>query len=189
MLLYVWCDRRPTCRKALWWLIYCFAWSKLSKRTDTSDLREILIRLILSTRLSLISLFTPSLDRFFVHSLFFTYFVFTILLRTLQTIQFSIDQSSSAKLIAMEQPSATYQAPQQMTAEKNGLSPMGSDMNLKSHQHGSRYGNKWLFGFFDCCSPLPTCCLATWCPCILFGKTYAREHGESDTSGCNWMVS
>lgn len=74
-------------------------------------------------------------------------------------------------------------------AEKSGPTPMGSQNNLQAHQHGSKYGSKWIFGFWDCCSPCSTCCLGFWCPCFLFGKTYAREHGEGETSGCSWMVS
>ncbi|KAI1616702.1 PLAC8 family-domain-containing protein [Exophiala viscosa] len=44
---------------------------------------------------------------------------------------------------------------------------------------------RWTFGLFDCCSPVDTCCLGCWCPCILYGKTYAREHGDPDASGVN----
>jgi len=44
---------------------------------------------------------------------------------------------------------------------------------------------KWSFGLCDCCCPVSTCCLATWCPCILYGKTYAREHGDPDSNGVN----
>lgn len=29
---------------------------------------------------------------------------------------------------------------------------------------GSKFGNKWLFGVFDCFSPFGLCCLGTWCP-------------------------
>ncbi|PYH42337.1 PLAC8 family protein [Aspergillus saccharolyticus JOP 1030-1] len=44
---------------------------------------------------------------------------------------------------------------------------------------------EWQNGFWECCSPCKTCCLATWCPCCLFGRTASRlkdpqlkEHGS-----------
>ncbi|KIX03217.1 uncharacterized protein Z518_06769 [Rhinocladiella mackenziei CBS 650.93] len=54
-----------------------------------------------------------------------------------------------------------------------------------AYAHAPGAHGKWTFGLFDCCSPFGTCCMATWCPCILYGKTYAREHGDPDSSGCN----
>lgn len=32
-------------------------------------------------------------------------------------------------------------------------------------------------------------CLATWCPCILYGKTQARRDGNPEASCCNGSVS
>jgi len=45
----------------------------------------------------------------------------------------------------------------------------------------------WNNPLFDCCSPLGTCCLATWCPCVLYGKTSARldKPSKDSPSGCN----
>ena len=31
-------------------------------------------------------------------------------------------------------------------------------------------------------------CLATWCPCILYGKTQARRDGDPETSCCTGSV-
>jgi hypothetical protein len=31
-------------------------------------------------------------------------------------------------------------------------------------------------------------CMAYWCPCVLFGRTYARDHGDPDSSGMNSSV-
>ncbi|KAF8454502.1 hypothetical protein BGX38DRAFT_1089512 [Terfezia claveryi] len=49
---------------------------------------------------------------------------------------------------------------------------------------------QWANGFFSCCSTPGICCLAIWCPCILYGRTHHRlEHGS--TKGyccCNWNV-
>lgn len=130
--------------------------------------------------------FIPSLCPL-THVLTHTHF-----LRTSKNRQLQLDKSTQDILFAMDytqQPTAAYQAPRQMSTEKQGMTPMGSDNNLKTHVHGNNYGSKWLFGFWDCCSPMSTCCLGTWCPCFLYGKTYAREHGEGETSGCSWMVS
>ncbi|KAI9892990.1 MAG: hypothetical protein M1814_000874 [Vezdaea aestivalis] len=33
---------------------------------------------------------------------------------------------------------------------------------------------QWHNDLFDCFSPMGTCCLGCWCPCILYGKTGAR---------------
>lgn len=53
--------------------------------------------------------------------------------------------------------------------------------------HSGSYGNKWTFGLFDCFSPMSTCCLGCWCPCVTFGRTYDRDHGKGETSGVNGM--
>lgn len=87
-----------------------------------------------------------------------------------------------------QQPNAAYHAPEPMTAELQGVGPLGQRSDLKAHNHGNGYGSKWLFGFWDWFSPVSTCCLSCWCPCVLYGKTCARERGEGEKSGCNWMV-
>lgn len=62
----------------------------------------------------------------------------------------------------MEQPQATYQAPQQMSEKPQAQAPV----QAQAHNHPKNgFGNKWLFGLFDCCSPLDTCCLGFWCSC------------------------
>ncbi|KIW12538.1 hypothetical protein PV08_09815 [Exophiala spinifera] len=53
------------------------------------------------------------------------------------------------------------------------------------HTHSAGSHGSWTFGLFDCFSPFGTCCLSCWCPCILYGRTYARDHGDPDASGMN----
>ncbi|KAI9825683.1 MAG: hypothetical protein M1832_001027 [Thelocarpon impressellum] len=52
--------------------------------------------------------------------------------------------------------------------------------------------NDWQNGFWDCFSPSDICCMAYWCPCILFGKTQERIKDPSlanyDTFNPNCMV-
>ncbi|KEF61446.1 uncharacterized protein A1O9_03012 [Exophiala aquamarina CBS 119918] len=55
-----------------------------------------------------------------------------------------------------------------------------------AHAHGAQ--GKWSFGLFDCCSPFGTCCLATWCPCMLYQKNHDLERGDADSSGCGGQV-
>ncbi|KAL6714797.1 hypothetical protein ACLMJK_007057 [Lecanora helva] len=43
----------------------------------------------------------------------------------------------------------------------------------------------WRYGLFDCFSPMNTCCLAYWCPCILFGRTKHAFEGDPNASACN----
>ncbi|KAI5807201.1 PLAC8 family-domain-containing protein [Geopyxis carbonaria] len=46
----------------------------------------------------------------------------------------------------------------------------------------------WSNGLFSCCSPFGTCCMASWCPCILFGKTKYRVRNNGSLEGyscCN----
>ncbi|KAK5084725.1 hypothetical protein LTR05_005803 [Lithohypha guttulata] len=83
------------------------------------------------------------------------------------------------------QPPTTAYQPQQPVSEKP--QPHVHAHAVGQQHSGSKFGNKWLFGLFDCFSPFGTCCLGTWCPCILAGKTYAREHGEGETDGFNMM--
>jgi len=34
---------------------------------------------------------------------------------------------------------------------------------------------KWKDGLFDCCSQCsPSCCMATWCPCVILGQMYQK---------------
>ncbi len=68
----------------------------------------------------------------------------------------------------------------------------------------------WQNSFFECFSPLESCmltallyrgrstdwpwplgCLATWCPCVIYGKSRALQERTSDESpsGCNGSVS
>ncbi|KIW53495.1 hypothetical protein PV05_09064 [Exophiala xenobiotica] len=79
-----------------------------------------------------------------------------------------------------------------MVAEKQSVAgaqayPNGVPSNgaPHPHSHGAGKRGEWSFGLFDCCSPFGTCCLSFWCPCILYGKTHAREHGDPDSSGVN----
>ncbi|KIW37579.1 uncharacterized protein PV06_10225 [Exophiala oligosperma] len=57
----------------------------------------------------------------------------------------------------------------------------------ESHQYSHSAGShgSWTFGLFDCCSPFGTCCMGYWCPCFLYGRTYARDHGDPDASAVN----
>ncbi|KAI9811073.1 MAG: hypothetical protein M1827_005655 [Pycnora praestabilis] len=45
----------------------------------------------------------------------------------------------------------------------------------------------WENSFWDCCAPTNICCMAYWCPCILYGKTHARldDPTLSNYSACN----
>lgn len=88
-----------------------------------------------------------------------------------------------------QRPNTAYQASHQMRNQNVGTTPTSGVNNVQAQVHGNKYGSKWLFGLWDCCSPMSTCCLGCWCPCLLYGKTYAREHGEGETNGCSWMVS
>jgi len=83
----------------------------------------------------------------------------------------------------MKQPNVAYQ-PQLPMSEKP-QPPMPGHSNGKVQ---SKFGPRWTFGMFDCCSPFSTCLLGCCCPCVLFGRTYAREHGEGESSGCGGMV-
>ncbi|KAK5940241.1 hypothetical protein PMZ80_007661 [Knufia obscura] len=86
-----------------------------------------------------------------------------------------------------QQPAEFYRAPQPMSEKPQLVAQTHSHEHGHSHVHGPKFGNKWTFGLFDCFSPLSTCCLSWWCSCFLFGKTYDREHGKGETSGCNGM--
>ncbi|KAF2250060.1 PLAC8-domain-containing protein [Trematosphaeria pertusa] len=47
---------------------------------------------------------------------------------------------------------------------------------------------EWHHSGASCCSPIGTCCLAWWCPCILFGRTRYRTKNNGNMSGhscCN----
>jgi len=55
------------------------------------------------------------------------------------------------------------------------------DMVIKGNRNvmGKPYNGlgerEWSHGMFDCCENNPgTCCLATWCPCIVYGQNKAR---------------
>lgn len=107
------------------------------------------------------------------------------------------------KMAGMQQPDMANQTQQSMS-EKSQL-----PMPVHAHENAQRsyFGRNWTFGLFDCFGPCSTCkqlqtahrgstrglittgCLGCWCPCLLFGKTYAREHGDGETSGCGAMVS
>ncbi|KPI40519.1 Cell number regulator 10 [Cyphellophora attinorum] len=52
-------------------------------------------------------------------------------------------------------------------------------------QAGHSLPAKFQFGLFDCFSPIGTCCLATWCPCVVYGRIKEREEGVRDPSGMN----
>ncbi|KAL5611584.1 uncharacterized protein BROUX77_001740 [Berkeleyomyces rouxiae] len=42
-----------------------------------------------------------------------------------------------------------------------------------------QHKSSWHEGFWSCFSPLGDCCMATWCPCILIGKTATRMRDPS----------
>jgi len=53
---------------------------------------------------------------------------------------------------------------------------------LQHEAHVNQEGHKkdWETGFWSCCSPWRTCCLGTFCPCILYARTqYRLEHSGS----------
>jgi len=86
-------------------------------------------------------------------------------------------------------PAAPYPNSDQAAFYPNGAPaasyPNGASAHHTHHQGPPGAQGEWTFGLCDCCCPFGTCCMATWCPCFLYGKTYAREHGEPDSSGCN----
>ncbi|KAK3938675.1 PLAC8 family-domain-containing protein [Diplogelasinospora grovesii] len=55
---------------------------------------------------------------------------------------------------------------------------MTHDHHIKEHE--------WQDGLCDCCGG-GNCCMGTWCPCILVGKTADRLTGDESSSGCNAM--
>ncbi|KAI5804174.1 PLAC8 family-domain-containing protein [Peziza echinospora] len=58
---------------------------------------------------------------------------------------------------------------------------------IGQHDHSShkRSSPEWENGFCGCCSPCGTCCLGTWCPCILYGRTHYRlEKGSLEGYSC-----
>lgn len=74
-------------------------------------------------------------------------------------------------------------APANMQYQSN---PSNQQLNEK-HNHNHGFGSKWTFSFWDCFSPVDTCCLGCWCPCILYGKTQARNEGDPHASGLGLM--
>jgi hypothetical protein len=74
--------------------------------------------------------------------------------------------------------------PMAVPNEQNNQPP-----EIEAGAHHEALSHGWTSDFWDCCSPCGTCCLSCWCPCILFGRIQAREEGEINPSGCNWMVS
>jgi len=41
-------------------------------------------------------------------------------------------------------------------------------------QGGAAGPVEWSNSFWDCCSPSELCCMAYWCPCVVFGKNVHR---------------
>lgn len=106
-------------------------------------------------------------------------------------------------MAGMQQPEVAHQ-PQLPMNEKSQLPMPG---HARENAQRSYFGRDWTFGLFDCFRPCSTCkqlqtaskgsarglittgCLGCWCPCLLFGKTFAREHGDGESNGCGAMVS
>ncbi|KAF2106822.1 PLAC8 family-domain-containing protein [Lophiotrema nucula] len=47
---------------------------------------------------------------------------------------------------------------------------------------------EWHHSGSSCCSPIGSCCLAWWCPCISYGRTHHRVKFDGNMSGyscCN----
>ncbi|CAG8514495.1 8868_t:CDS:2 [Ambispora leptoticha] len=42
----------------------------------------------------------------------------------------------------------------------------------------------WKHGLFDCFNNMGDCCLACWCPCIIYGKTKSKADGSDETAQC-----
>ncbi|KAF2027325.1 hypothetical protein EK21DRAFT_114953 [Setomelanomma holmii] len=46
----------------------------------------------------------------------------------------------------------------------------------------------WHHSGSSCCTPIGTCCLSWWCPCIVYGRTHHRIKNNGDMNGyscCN----
>ncbi|KAH7093630.1 PLAC8 family-domain-containing protein [Paraphoma chrysanthemicola] len=46
----------------------------------------------------------------------------------------------------------------------------------------------WHHSGSACCTPIGTCCLSWWCPCIVYGRTHHRVKNNGDMNGysaCN----
>ena len=88
-------------------------------------------------------------------------------------------------------------APSNMQYQNN---PSNQQLNEKRPS-----SSHWTFGFWSCFSPidiwfvidrlylksvanLTSSCLGCWCPCILYGKTQARQDGDPNASGLGGMV-
>ncbi|KAF8474618.1 PLAC8 family-domain-containing protein [Kalaharituber pfeilii] len=70
---------------------------------------------------------------------------------------------------------------QQVVAPQTPLmNPNGPPVSEKA------INGEWETGFCSCFSPIGTCCLGAWCPCILYGRTHHRlEHnGSLDGYSC-----
>ncbi|RPB28203.1 PLAC8-domain-containing protein [Terfezia boudieri ATCC MYA-4762] len=84
-----------------------------------------------------------------------------------------------------------YQPPHHQGAYNHQAAPemqpqtplMHHDHHPEKHAHS--HNGEWDNGFCSCCSPFGTCCLGTWCPCILYGRTHHRlEHGSTQGYSC-----
>jgi Cys-rich protein (TIGR01571 family) len=120
--------------------------------------------------------------------------------------------------MSVQQPQATYQqqpgpgygqpqgAPQPGYGEKGGPPPQGyqqqpapqQGMNPNvpgggAHQFDANGEREWSYGLLDCFSDCGTCCLAYFCPCVVFQQVkqrinYLSSNGRPDPeqggSGC-----
>ncbi|KAF2726887.1 PLAC8-domain-containing protein, partial [Polyplosphaeria fusca] len=53
----------------------------------------------------------------------------------------------------------------------------------------SLQNQEWKNKSSDCCTPMSSCCLAWWCPCISYGRTHHRVKFDDDMKGyscCNF---
>ncbi|KAI0053148.1 PLAC8-domain-containing protein [Auriscalpium vulgare] len=72
----------------------------------------------------------------------------------------------------------------------------GGNKNAHGMDVGTDGKRDWSFGLFGCFQEMSTCCLACWCPCVMYGKNKQRlhhlqhqgtphpEHGEAFSSDC-----
>lgn len=88
--------------------------------------------------------------------------------------------SSLAPFVTM----AEYKQPYPVGTQPRGTAPMqvGGNRNAKNRPIGSDGKRDWSHGLFDCFGSCGTCCMAVWCPCIVYGKNKQRL-GNLSTHG------
>jgi len=72
--------------------------------------------------------------------------------------------------------SDTKQDPISSQPQATAAMAVGGNKNTLNRPYGPDGKRDWSFGLLDCFSACGPCCLATWCPCVVYSKNRQRLH-------------